>query len=58
MTPGDTVYWSPYDAIGALVPQCTVTVTARQSGADTAQARLIVRQTGDTAYSITLLADE
>jgi hypothetical protein len=58
MAPGDTVYWSPYSTADALVPQCTVTVTARQGGADAAQARLIVRQTGDTAYGITLLAAE
>jgi hypothetical protein len=58
MESNDTIYWSPYDAAGALIPQCTVTVTARKSDADTAQARLIVRQTGETAYSITLLAGE
>ena len=59
--PGETVFWSPYanpDAQADPVPQCTVTVTARRGGTDTAQARLIVRQTGGTAYSITLLANE
>ena len=61
--PGETVFWSPYvrsdaQAEAGPVPQCTVTVTARRNGTDTAQARLIVRQTGDMAYSITLLAGE
>jgi len=54
----DTVYWSPYDANKSLVSQCTLTVTARQNGTDAAKARLIIRQTGDTTYSITLLASE
>jgi hypothetical protein len=64
MAPGGTVYWSPFARpaeahTGAdLVPQCTVTVTARRSGTDAAQARLIVRKTGERAYSITLLASE
>ena len=61
--PGETVFWSPYvrsdaQAEADLVPQCTVIVTARRDGKDAAQARLIVRRTGDTAYSITLLANE
>jgi len=60
---GETVFWSPYensdDNAGAdPVPQCTLTVTARRAGTDIAQARLIVRQTGDTGYSVTLLASE
>ena len=55
---GDTVYWSPFDADNALVPQCTLTVTARQGGAGISQLRLIIRQTSETGYSITLLANE
>jgi hypothetical protein len=58
MAPGDTVYWSPHGADKALVPQCTLTVTARRDGADAAGARLILRQTGEAAYSVTLLAGE
>lgn len=53
---GGTVYWSPFDADCAFIPQCTLTVTARKSGADVSQLRLILRQTGETGYSITLLA--
>jgi len=61
--PGETIFWSPYARSDAQteaspVPQCTVTVTARREETDTAQARLIVRQTVDKAYSITLLAGE
>jgi hypothetical protein len=63
IAPGDTIFWSPYARSDEktednLVPQCTVTITARRNGTDVAQARLIVRQTGESAYSITLLASE
>lgn len=55
---GSTVYWSPVGADGSLVPQCTLTATARKNGAEAGQARLIIRQTSETGYSITLLASE
>jgi hypothetical protein len=54
----DTVYWSPYNDSSPLVPQCTLTVTAKAGGSDAAQLRFIIRQTSETAYSITLLAGE
>ncbi len=55
---GDTVYWSPFGDGDALVPQCTLTVTARSGGTEISQKRLILRQTGETGYSVTLLASE
>ncbi len=54
----DTVYWSPFDANNTAVPQCTLSVTAVAGGAQAASGRLIIRQTGETGYSITLLANE
>ena len=54
----DTTYWSPFGTDNKLVPQCTLTVTAQKDGKDVSQKRLILRQTGETGYSITLLASE
>ncbi len=54
----ETVYWSPYSADKTLVAQCTLTVTARKGGSSTSQMRLIIRQTGETSYSITQLVSE
>ncbi len=54
----DTIYWSPFGEDDALAAQCTLTVAARKGGADISQKRLILRQTGETGYSITLLASE
>jgi len=54
----DTIYWSPFGEDDALVSQCTLTVTARSGGGDISVKRLIIRQTGETGYSVTLLASE
>lgn len=54
----DTTYWSPFGTDNKLVPQCTLTVTAQKDGKDVSQKRLILRQTGETGYSITLLSSE
>jgi hypothetical protein len=53
-----TVYWSPFDADNTAVPQCTLNVSAQVSGSQAAAVRLIIRRTGETGYSITLLANE
>ncbi len=54
----DTAYWSPFGADNKLVSQCTLTVTARKDDKNVSQKRLILRQAGETGYSITLLASE
>lgn len=58
VSPDDTVYWSPYQQDGSAVSQCTLTVSAAAGGMEAAAVRLIIRQTGETGYSITLLANE
>ena len=54
----DTAYWSPFGSDNKLVPRCTLTVTAQKDGKDVSQKRLILWQTGESGYSITLLASE
>ena len=53
-----TVYWSPFNVDNTAVPQCTLNISAQVSGSQAAVVRLIIRQTSETSYSITLLANE